>query len=374
MTADEETPRGRDEGTTTPGEQPAERPVETNPPTVEQPTIEQPTIEQPTVEQPTVGQPTVGQPAGAEPSDTQPSEDDPTDDEPGDDDTSDDEPSNEEASNEETCGDDTSERDDTGDEGTTPDEEIESGTDPRTAWNRLLRMGRPRATRANVIGLLLALGLGFAFATQVQQTHEQGLENLREDELVRVLDDVTQDSSRLASELRDLEATRDKLTTGAGASEEAQKAAQERLDTLAVLAGTVPVEGPGIVVTIHNPTGEVRAADVLDAVEELRDAGAEAMQIDGVRVVASTYFSDTDAGIEVEGTVLKSPIRIVAIGDPPTMASAMDIPGGVTERVRQRGGSATVSQEETLEVTALHTVPEPRYAQPVPEASATPSS
>ena len=61
-----------------------------------------------------------------------------------------------------------------------------------SSWGALLRMARPRATRANAFAALLAIGLGFAIATQVQQTNQSGLEQLREDELVRIAggDDV----------------------------------------------------------------------------------------------------------------------------------------------------------------------------------------
>ena len=74
----------------------------------------------------------------------------------------------------------------------------------RAAWRRLRLMGSPRATRANLVVGLLAVSLGFAIAAQVRQTNLEGLANLREDELVRILDNVTQENSRLSDEIRDL--------------------------------------------------------------------------------------------------------------------------------------------------------------------------
>jgi uncharacterized protein YlxW (UPF0749 family) len=239
---------------------------------------------------------------------------------------------------------------------------------PPSGWSRLARMARPRATKANAFGALLAVVLGFALATQVRQTDEQGLEQLREDELVRILDDVTQDGERLDNELRELETQRERLAT-AGDNDEALRAAQERLDTLGVLAGTAPASGPGIVLTISDPEGKVTAAMLLDTLEELRDAGAEAVQIGGVRVVASSYFTDETAGIAISGELVSQPYTIRAIGDGATMAAAMDIPGGVTATIRGQGATAEVEQRETVEITALHSVKEPRYARPVPESS-----
>ena len=66
---------------------------------------------------------------------------------------------------------------------------------------------------------------------------------------------------------------------------------------LGILAGTVPATGPGVTITIDDPDGAVTRPTLLDGVEELRDAGAEAIEInDSVRVVASTSFTDGDGG------------------------------------------------------------------------------
>lgn len=235
----------------------------------------------------------------------------------------------------------------------------------RDAWRRLARMGSPRLTRANFVVAVLALALGFAIAAQVRQTDVGGLANLRSDELVRILDNVTQENSRLSGEIRELENTRSQLAAGA-ASEEARAAAQARLDSIQVLSGTVGASGPGIVLTITDPEEQVTAVTLLDALQELRDAGAEAVEINDVRVVASTYFTDVNGGVTVSGQPVEAPYVISAIGDPSTMAAAMDIPGGVRETIRRHHGEADVDQRDSLDITSLHTPITPEYAQPVP--------
>lgn len=233
------------------------------------------------------------------------------------------------------------------------------------SWRTLLRMGRPRATKANLLAALLAVLLGFAIATQVHQTESQGLESLREDELVRLLDDVQTDNSRLADEIRQLETQRDQLASGAEGSSAARAAAEERVDSLGILTGTVAAKGPGVTMRILDPKDGVTSALLLDTVEELRDAGAEAIQVDTVRVVASTYFTDLDAGgVSASGRPLTQPYVIRAIGDAATLSAAMAIPGGVTESVRRVGATITVTEERSVSVDALHTVKEPQYARP----------
>ena len=237
---------------------------------------------------------------------------------------------------------------------------------PSRAWHRLLRAGAPRATRANVLAMLLAGGLGFAIIVQVQQTSLEGLDNLREDELVRIFAGVDRQGEQLADEIRGLQSSLDLLKSQSSNDVEAQRAARERLAALGILAGTVPATGPGIELTISDPEGKVDAPIVLDTIQELRDAGAEAIQIGDVRVVADTWFADTDGGLSVSGTTVKPPYNIKAIGDANTLAGAMEIPGGVTATVRRVGGDTDVSIQDEVVIDALLTPASPQYARPVP--------
>ena len=247
------------------------------------------------------------------------------------------------------------------------------GPDDPSPWRRLRRMARPRATKANVFAALLTVILGFAVATQVRQNQVLGLESLRQGELVTILDNATLQSSRLEQSARDLQATRDELVSDSTGGAAALTAAQKRLDALGILAGTALAHGPGIRMTIVDPAAKVEAPLLLDAIEELRDAGAEAIQVGSVRVVASTYFVRAGSGLEIDGTKVTQPYTILAIGDPQTMSSAMEIPGGLSETVRGLPATITITQEKELVVGALHTLRAPRYARFVaPPTSAAP--
>jgi uncharacterized protein YlxW (UPF0749 family) len=107
---------------------------------------------------------------------------------------------------------------------------------------------------------------------------------------------------------------------------------------------------------------------LLDAIQELRDAGAEAIQVDDVRIVASSHFGQGANGLEIDGKRVKQPYTITAIGDPTTMSSAMEIPGGLSENIRGLGATIGITQAKELTVGALHLLSEPRYARPVPSA------
>ena len=237
---------------------------------------------------------------------------------------------------------------------------------PQRAWRRLLRAGSPRATRANLLGMVLAGALGFAIIAQVHQTSLEGLENLREDELVRIFAGVDQNGEKLADEIRGLQSSLDLLESQSTNDAEAQRAARERLESLGILAGTVKATGPGLVLRISDPDNKVDAPIILDTVQELRAAGAEAIQIGDQRVVADTWFSDTDQGLSVSGHEVRPPYVITAIGDGNTLAGAMDIPGGVTATIRRVGGDTDVQIEDEVDVDALLSLTSPQYARPVP--------
>ncbi|GAB7189339.1 DUF881 domain-containing protein [Kineococcus sp. NUM-3379] len=239
----------------------------------------------------------------------------------------------------------------------------------RPPWARLARAARPRASRGQLLAGVLCAALGFAVVAQVRQTQAQGLEQLGESELVRILSDTSDRAERLEEEARQLERTRSELTAGGGA-EAAERAARQRLETYSLLAGTVPAEGPGIVLRLEGGVSAVRASTLLDAVQELRDAGAEALQIGPARVVASTALTDDPAGVLVGSRLVRPPYEVVAIGEPDTLAPALDIPGGVLEAVRSRGGGAEVTTAERVVVDAVTDAPALRWASPVPRAPA----
>lgn len=246
-------------------------------------------------------------------------------------------------------------------EPTEPSEPEQEG--PTQGWARLIRMGRPRLTKANLLITVLAVLLGFAMVTQVQQYRASGLENMRQEDLVTLLDGVNQQSGKLGDEINRLTRTRDDLRSNGGDAA-AIKAAEDRLAALGILAGTVRATGPGIVLTIPDQARQIQPNNVLDTVQELRDAGAEAIQINDSRVTASTWFGLSMQGqLIVDGKTLQAPYVVSAIGDPHTMSTALAIPGGVLETLRQLGITATVASKNPVEVTALRPSEVPGYAQ-----------
>jgi uncharacterized protein YlxW (UPF0749 family) len=235
----------------------------------------------------------------------------------------------------------------------------------------------PRSRSATAMIAILVMLLGFALVVQVRSRgNDTGLESARPEDLVRILSDLDGQQTRLRSEINDLDSTERQLSSGAQSQDAALAEARKRADALGILAGTLPAVGPGLVVVVTQGTDPVAAATILDAVEELRGAGAEAMQIgpgDGVaakqigsvRIVASTSFLDAAGGISSDDVLLRAPYTLTVIGDPQTMLTALNIPGGVVDSVRQHGGTVSLREVDQVTVAALHTPTGLKYAHPV---------
>jgi uncharacterized protein YlxW (UPF0749 family) len=204
---------------------------------------------------------------------------------------------------------------------------------------------------------VLLFGLGFGLAAQVRTTQQDALTAARTSDLVRILDDVSSQRDRLSAEEVRLRSTLSDLQSGADAAEAAREAANERAETLRILAGTTDVTGPGVGLTISDPDGQLDAAALLDAVQELRDAGAEAISINDERIVVQTAIVDAPDGVMVGEQLVDSPYQIQAIGPAETLAAGLSFPGGVVESVREAGADAIVTRRDSLSISAVGSTP-----------------
>jgi uncharacterized protein YlxW (UPF0749 family) len=215
------------------------------------------------------------------------------------------------------------------------------------------------------VGILLA-ALGFAAVTQVRTNElDDTYASYREQDLIDVLSTLTDAEQRAQSELARLESTRRDLLDenqrrGAAVSQAEQAAA-----ALEVLAGQVPVTGPGVQITITEQDGTVDIGSLLDTVQELRTAGAEAMEFNNeVRIVAQSAFTDGVGGVVVDGTLLTSPYTLEVIGEPRTLEGAMAFITGPTDQLEEDGASVQVDRLTTVVIDSVRPATKPEYAQP----------
>ena len=231
----------------------------------------------------------------------------------------------------------------------------------------LLRRGR---TGFGTLAVTLCLLLGVAIATQVHQTTSgDSLDTARPADLLVLLDSLHQREATLNTEVAELQRSLNALRASGSSDQAAIQNAEARLAALSILIGTVGATGPGVTVRIEDPGPGVAPQAMLDVLDELRAAGAEAIQISdarqAVRAGVDTWIVGSPGALTVDGKTLMPSYSVVAIGDPPTLAAAMNIPGGAVDSVKRVGGTMSVQQADKVDITALRQ-PKPRqYAQPV---------
>ena len=218
------------------------------------------------------------------------------------------------------------------------------------------------------VGVALFLTALIVVVTLRSQANQPEFANVRQADLIQLLDNVTAETRRLEDEVRDLEQARSELLSGADRDEAARAEAARRLEEAQIVAGTVPVSGPGVRIEIDDPQGRVSAELLLDAVEELRDAGAEVIELnDTVRLVMRSWFGTDQAGmLTADGVTLEAPYLIEAIGDPATLEAGARFRGGLVSEVEGErvGGRVTITQEESVAIDSVADPGENEFARP----------
>lgn len=210
------------------------------------------------------------------------------------------------------------------------------------------------AGRAAVAVIAGAVGFLLVSQLRAQDDLSEQLEAESETDLTTIFARLNEEGAALREELTDLRIQRQLLESSAEQEALARASAEAELAELEILAGTVGARGPGISVRVEDPDRTLEAADVLDLVQELRDAGAEAIAIADQRVGAATSFGEEDDVVTVDGVRLPASFEIVAIGDAGTLEGGLAIRGGAIELLEAEGAVAiAVSTPTEVEVPPL---------------------
>ncbi|MDH6678572.1 uncharacterized protein YlxW (UPF0749 family) [Rhodococcus sp. LBL1] len=251
-----------------------------------------------------------------------------------------------------------------------PDDTVEQRTEGRHEMPTAAPTRTRRRFGFGLLAVLLMAALGVGIATQVSSTGSgDNLDSARPADLLAVLGNLNQREASLRQEIAGLEQTLSKLEAGGGSSSAALDEAKSRLAALSIQVGTVAATGPGVVLTIADPGKSVGSEVLLDLIQELRAAGAEAIEISGagsdpIRIGVDSWVSGSGGNVTVDGRKVSAPFRVVAIGDPPTLAAALNIPGGVVDTVARSGGQLRIEQSPQVTVTALREIKPRQYAHP----------
>jgi uncharacterized protein YlxW (UPF0749 family) len=226
-----------------------------------------------------------------------------------------------------------------------------------------------KRSRIHTTTAIACAAVGFLLVAQVRTTEglRDRLATEREEDLARILADLSRESDRLQSELIEGRLTLAAVQNSAQSDELALATFQRRLDDLQILAGVVPAEGEGVELVVTDPDRLLLQDQLVDTVQELRDAGAEAIAVNDIRLIASSAFATHQGRLFIDGHPLDVPYRITAIGSAETMAKALAIPGGAVDALESVPRVAVAMQiKGRLAVPARSSAQLFKYGRPAP--------
>lgn len=221
---------------------------------------------------------------------------------------------------------------------------------------------------AKIMLVLVFAVLGFMLATQIKTTERQKTINVqRAEELTERLRVVEQQRDDLARKIEKLQA-----------NNSSDKVLENELERLKEFAGEVPLEGKGIQLILDDSkvtaqVGEnpnlyiIHDDDLLRVINELRAAGAEAISINGERLVSTSEIRCAGPTLSVNNNRSAPPYVILAIGNPSNLASALKLRGGVLDTFKFWGIQAELTMPEVVKIPAFKGRRTFEYAQAAEE-------
>ena len=206
-------------------------------------------------------------------------------------------------------------------------------------------------TRSQLSMAAVAFVLGLLVVVQLRtQTGGSALEALSTQDLTSLVANLNSQNDRLRTEIGTLQNQLDELRANQATGATSIGQIESDLGRVRAWTGLDPVSGRGVTITVSGP---IEANAVEDLLNELRNAGAEAIAIGDIRVVAKTTVSGPPGSLDVDGFLLGNPFRIRVIGKPETLVGSLTRAGGIIAQLAATDPSSTLDVEATQDQMLL---------------------
>lgn len=217
--------------------------------------------------------------------------------------------------------------------------------------------------------------IGLMLATQFRTIGNMGglVSSQRADELLVELNQLKEENEKLSDEVQLLEDQITEFESTASSNNLYIDKLVTDVNNAKLYSGQTEVTGPGIQITLDYDSVENDGFDpfiynselLLLLVNELNAAGAEAISINGERIISTTEIRLAGSHININGTKYSRPFVIKVIGDTTTLRSAVLIRAGIADIMRANYISVDIEGMEDMVIEAYQGVITYRYAQPV---------
>jgi uncharacterized protein YlxW (UPF0749 family) len=211
---------------------------------------------------------------------------------------------------------------------------------------------------------LMCLILGIVLALQFKIVQQNVLEGLNpsvvSSNLISELTKLKSDKSKLKTQVEDLQNKIDTIENTAAQESIVVKDLKDKLDKYKIIAGAVDVEGTGVEVVVDNPSKDLNYGNelsiineydyILRVVNELHAGGAEAVSINGQRLLSTSEIRTAGNYMKVNKVPLTAPIVINAIGDPKDLDGSLNQRFGIVNEIRDNGYMIEVKKSDKVRV------------------------
>jgi uncharacterized protein YlxW (UPF0749 family) len=218
----------------------------------------------------------------------------------------------------------------------------------------------PAQVSLALIALLIGITLVAQFRSQARPTELSSLPVAELSTRIQTLSDATRQLRTALAEQRDL---LDEYQAAGAQGSSALDVSSEELRRIRAFSGQSGVEGQGILVRV---SGSLDTIAVNDLLNELRNAGAEALAVDDTRVTASSVVVQGARTLEIDGNAIGRTFTLLAIGDPDGLVAALQRPGGIVAQLEQFvSATITVSPSAVLHLPSTERDLAPAHAIPL---------
>jgi uncharacterized protein YlxW (UPF0749 family) len=210
----------------------------------------------------------------------------------------------------------------------------------------------------------VALLIGILLIGQLRsQARPTEISSLSAQELSQLVDQLSERNRELRGALADLQQTLREYNAAGTQGQSALDVSREELRRITAFGGLAPVDGQGIVLQV---TGDLDAIALNDLLNELRNAGAEALAVDDIRITHRSVAVQGPVSLLIDGQEVGRTFTLSAIGSPDGLLSTMQRPGGIIAQLQQFIDASIVATQAnriTLPATEVSLIPQ--VAKPV---------
>ena len=206
-----------------------------------------------------------------------------------------------------------------------------------------------KITMTVIIGIMcfILVYIMFMQFKVVNQTDITSLTTKRESELREELDSW---QSKYEDTANQLEQAKTNLEEYKNDTQAASELLDKELQQADLYLGKTDVEGAGIIINLSDGTSNIIAEDLINLMNELKTAEAEAISVNGQRVTNLTEFADVDSYIVVNGTRLSSPYTIQVIGNQKYLESGITAKGGFSDDMTSNGKNISITEDNNIKI------------------------